>query len=90
MVNNKIQEINEKVQTSGKILKGTVVSTKMDKTIIVSVETKKVHPLYKKQYRSTKRFFAHNEDETIQAGDKVTIRESKPISKNKRWIVVKG
>ena len=69
--------------------KGKVVSTKMDKTIIVEVESYKTHSKYLKKYRVTKRFHAHCEDNSVKEGDTVTIQESTPISKTKRWVYIK-
>jgi len=66
---------------------GTVVSTKMAKTIIISTHTYKRHPKYLKKYRTTKKIYAHDENEVCQDGDTVTIRESRPLSKLKRWTV---
>lgn len=64
---------------------GTVVSTKMDKTIVVSTDSYMNHPKYHKRYKVTKRFYAHDEANTAQVGDKVTITETRPLSKIKRW-----
>lgn len=69
-------------------LVGTVVSDKMDSTIIVQVERLVKHPLYKKYIRRQNRFAAHDKDNACKNGDKVLITESKPISKTKRWRVV--
>lgn len=69
-------------------LKGTVVSTKMQKTAVVEVTRLKKHPKYKKYFRVTKRYKAHNEDESLKAGDKVTIESARPISKEKRWVII--
>jgi small subunit ribosomal protein S17 len=69
-------------------LKGKVVSTAMQKTIVVAVNKTKSDPLYKKRYTVTKKYKAHNEDNSIKVGDEVLIRESKPLSKHKRWIVI--
>lgn len=66
---------------------GTVTSNKMDKTIVVSVDTKKSHPKYHKEYKVTKKFYAHDEENKYQVGDVVTITESRPLSKLKRWEV---
>jgi len=66
-------------------LKGIVVSDKMDKTVIVQIESVKKHPIYKKRYKSHKRYKAHDEKNEYKIGDKVIIEESKPISKDKRW-----
>lgn len=64
---------------------GIVVSTKMDKTVIVSVENRYAHPLYKKTLKNTKRFFVHDEMNSCNIGDKVIVTETRPLSKNKRW-----
>jgi len=64
---------------------GKVVSNKMDKTIVVSVDTKKSHPKYHKEFKVTKKFYAHDEENQCNIGDVVTISESRPLSKNKRW-----
>jgi small subunit ribosomal protein S17 len=73
-----------------RIIKGTVVSNKMNKTVIVQVDRMVPHPKYSKRYRISNRFAAHNEDGAIQIGDTVTIQESRPLSKTKHWIVVKN
>lgn len=67
---------------------GVVIGTKMAKTVTVQVERLKSHPKYKKQYRVNNKFYAHNEDESIKVGDVVTIMETRPLSKLKRWVVV--
>lgn len=72
-----------------RILQGVVVSDKNTKTIVVEVERRYTHPLFKKTVRRSKKFHAHDEDDTFKVGDVVRIQESKPISKNKRWIVLK-
>ena len=64
---------------------GQVVSTKMQKTIVVAVEMRKAHPKYKRIVRSTKKFYAHDEQSSARLGDVVRIRESRPLSKLKRW-----
>lgn len=68
--------------------KGTVTSKSGDKSIVVTVNSYKMHPKYQKKYRVSKNFHAHDETNGAQVGDKVTIVESRPISKNKRWKVV--
>ncbi len=68
---------------------GTVVSAKNDKTIVVKVTTYKTHPIYKKQYQIDKKFHAHDPENKFNEGDKVTIYECAPISKNKKWTVEK-
>ncbi len=67
---------------------GKVVSNKMDKTVVVTVERKFPHPLYEKQVKKTKKFYAHDEENKCNEGDIVRIRESRPLSKLKRWVVV--
>jgi small subunit ribosomal protein S17 len=66
---------------------GRVVSNKMDKTAVVAVETLKRHPLYRKVIRTYKKFKAHDEQNQCQIGDLVRIVESRPLSREKRWIV---
>lgn len=68
-------------------LKGKVVSDKMEKTVVVAVERIVAHPVYKKQVKVTKRFKAHDES-GAKVGDEVTIEETRPISRGKRWKVV--
>ena len=64
---------------------GNVVSTKMQKTIVVEVEMRKAHPKYKRIVKSSKKFYAHDEQNSARVGDVVRIRESRPLSKLKRW-----
>ncbi|MCX7857382.1 MAG: 30S ribosomal protein S17 [Deltaproteobacteria bacterium] len=76
------------VQTSKKKkMVGTVISNKMQKTVVVEVEKLLKHPKYKKYLKRKKRYKAHDEKNECQIGDKVLIVESRPISKEKRWIV---
>ena len=75
-------------KTSKKQLKGIVVSSKMTKTVVVAVTNLKQHPIYKKRYRVTKRFKAHDEKNEYRVGDTVFIQECRPLSKDKRWRVV--
>lgn len=70
-----------------KVREGLVVSTKMAKTIVVAVENRRVHPLYKKAIRVTKKYKAHDENNACKPGDKVKIVETRPLSKGKRWRV---
>ena len=72
-----------------RVLSGTVVADKNDKTVVVRVERAYTHPLLKKTVRRSKKFHAHDEDSTFKVGDLVFIEESRPISKNKRWVVLK-
>lgn len=70
---------NRKVRT------GTVVSDKMDKTVVVAIESFVTHPLYKKQLKRTTKLKAHDENNECCMGDKVEIMETRPLSKDKRW-----
>ena len=67
---------------------GTVVSDKMDKTIVVAIEDNVSHPLYKKIIKRTVKFKAHDEKNEAKAGDRVKIMETRPLSKDKRWRLV--
>lgn len=83
MENNTIQKINHKQ------FEGMVVSDKMDKTIVVVVNRIKEHPRYKKRIKVTTRLKAHDENKEAHIGDYVLIEETKPISKDKRWRLVR-
>ncbi|MCK5934748.1 SSU ribosomal protein S17P [Fulvimarina manganoxydans] len=71
-----------------RILQGTVVSDKNDKTVVVLVERRFTHPLFKKTVRRSKKYKAHDENNQFKVGDRVAIQESAPISKDKNWVVV--
>jgi small subunit ribosomal protein S17 len=71
-----------------RVLQGTIVSNKNEKTVVVRVERRFTHPLLKKTVRRSKRYQAHDESNARKVGDTVFIQESKPISKTKRWVVV--
>jgi small subunit ribosomal protein S17 len=71
-----------------KVRVGKVVSDKMDKTIVVAVEERVMHPLYGKTVRRTKKFKAHDENNIAKVGDTVRIMETRPLSKEKRWRLV--
>ncbi|MEN2494829.1 MAG: 30S ribosomal protein S17 [Hyphomicrobiaceae bacterium hypho_1] len=71
-----------------RILQGTVVSDKNDKTVVVAIERRYTHPLYKKVVRRSKRYHAHDETNSRRIGETVLIQESAPISRNKRWVVL--
>ena len=77
-----------------KVREGRVVSAKMEQTVVVAVESRKPHPLYRRIVKSTKRYMVHNEDNQAHLGDLVRIEESRPYSKLKHWrvvqVVVKG
>ena len=69
-------------------LQGTIVSDKMKKTRVVSIERLKLHPRYLKHYKVTNRVKAHDANEEYKTGDRVVIQESRPLSKEKRWVIV--
>lgn len=71
-----------------RVMQGVVVSDKMDKTVVVKVERRVMHPLYKKFVRRSKRYLAHDEGNVGKVGDVVRIRECRPLSKRKCWEVV--
>lgn len=71
-----------------RILHGVVVSDKNDKTVVVEVERRYTHPLFKKTVRRTKKYHAHDEANSFKIGDRVQIMETAPISRNKRWTVL--
>jgi small subunit ribosomal protein S17 len=71
-----------------RILQGTVVSDKQEKTVVVRVERRFTHPLLKKTVRRSKHYHAHDENKACKVGDTVSIEETRPISKLKRWMVV--
>ncbi|MBU1292015.1 30S ribosomal protein S17 [Patescibacteria group bacterium] len=93
LLKKKTKKIKEETKVKepikkGRSLKGIIVSDKMDKTIVVLVNRYKEHPKYKKRYRVSKKYKAHDENNKYKIGDKVVIYESKPISKDKKWRVV--
>ena len=73
-----------------RVLQGVVVSDSGDKTVVVRVERRVMHPIYKKFVSRSKKYAAHDEDNRYRAGDAVRIEESRPISKRKSWIVIGG
>ena len=68
---------------------GIVISNKMEKTIVVNVESRYSHPMYSKIMVKTKKYLAHDENQECNIGDQVLVKESRPLSKRKRWILVK-
>lgn len=78
----------EKKRNSRKVRVGTVVSDKMDKTVVVAVERRVLHPLYGKPVVRTKKYHAHDEENMAREGDVVRIMETRPLSKTKRWRVL--
>jgi small subunit ribosomal protein S17 len=81
-------QVTEKPQSRALIKEGTVISNKMDKTIVVAVVSLKKHRIYKRTYKQTKHFYAHDEENVCQIGDVVRIQESRPLSKLKRWRLI--
>jgi small subunit ribosomal protein S17 len=75
---------------AGRILEGVVVSDKMDKTVVVLVERRVMHPVYKKFIRRSSKLAAHDERNACKVGDRVRIQECRPISRRKHWTVVAG
>ena len=75
----------EKTAGQRKVLVGLVVSTKMAKTIVVEVNRQKAHPLYRRVVKRSKKFYAHDEEQTARTGDSVRIEETRPLSRLKRW-----
>ena len=75
---------------SRRILQGVVVGDKAEKTVVVQVERRIQHPLYKKFIRRSKKYMAHDETNTRKIGDRVQIRECRPLSKSKHWEIVVG
>jgi small subunit ribosomal protein S17 len=73
-----------------RVLSGIVVSDKGNKTVVVQVERRYTHPVFKKTVRRTKKYHAHDEANKFKTGDKVNIEETAPVSKLKRWIVLEG
>ena len=71
-----------------RILKGVIVSDKMTKTVVVKVSSLKKHPKYKKYFKVSAKYKAHDEENQYHTGDQVLIKETRPMSKEKRWIVV--
>ncbi len=78
-----MENADKKIRT----LKGIVVSDKMQKTVVVAVSRLIKHPKYKKYYKVTKRYKAHDDKGECRTGDKVMIQETRPLSKEKRWVV---
>jgi small subunit ribosomal protein S17 len=83
MAETQVQQNEQTTRRNEKV--GQVVSTKMQKTIVVSVEMRKAHPKYKRVVKSNKKFYAHDEQNSARVGDVVRIRETRPTSKLKRW-----
>jgi len=79
----------QQIETSGRVLTGTVVSDKMNKTVTVLVERKVKHPLYGKIIRLSKKYHAHDENNDFHPGDIVTIEECRPLSRTKTWNVTR-
>ena len=82
------QEVKEE-RNLRKTMVGTVISDKMDKTIVVAVETRVKHPIYKKTVKRTYKLKAHDEENSCQVGDIVRVMETRPLSKDKRYRVVR-
>ena len=88
MSNKPVQNNTESTVPKGKILSGVVMSDKMKDTVVVSVMRFVKHPKYKKYYKISKKYKAHNPGNTVHTGDEVEIRETRPISKDKHFMVI--
>jgi small subunit ribosomal protein S17 len=77
--------LSQEVEKNKKVITGTVVSNKMDKTVVVSVVRKFIHPTFKKVVKRTKKFKCHDEKNECSVGDFISMREVRPLSKTKRW-----
>jgi small subunit ribosomal protein S17 len=71
-----------------RVFTGEVISDKMDKTIVVRVDSTKIHPRYRKRFTVSKKYKVHDEENKHKIGDKVTFMECRPLSKDKRWRVI--
>ena len=83
---NKDNENNKEKKSAKKGKVGVVVSDKMDKTVVVKIDRLKMHSKYKKKYKVSKKYKAHDAENKFKVGDKVMIMESSPISKDKKWV----
>ena len=84
------QSISQNSSHSQRSFQGVVVSDTMDKTIVVRVDRTRIHPKYRKRYAVSRRYQVHDEQNSYKVGDKVVFVECRPLSKNKRWRVVKA
>ncbi len=87
-VNKTVSQDEDVKKKSIRQLVGTVASAKMQKTVVVTVDKLKLHEKYRKQYKVSKKYKAHDEKSEYKAGDKVIIQETHPMSKEKRWTVI--
>jgi small subunit ribosomal protein S17 len=85
---NEIANVEIKKESQKRVLEGKITSNKSNKTITVSVERQVAHPLYRKYFKRSKKFIAHDEDNQCNIGDTVRIKESRPLSARKRWTLV--
>ena len=83
-----VQQVEETRKRKKKTLEGVVISTRMQKSVVVRVDRQVRHPLYQKTIRKSSKFMAHDEENKCRVGDRVVIRETRPISKRKCWRVV--
>lgn len=87
MKNNK-ESLPISEESKPRVIKGTVVSDKMQKTAVVEVLRLKKHPKYKKYYKVSQKFKAHNPEDKYHTGDKVWMKQIRPMSKDKRWLII--
>ncbi|MFA6306961.1 MAG: 30S ribosomal protein S17 [Patescibacteria group bacterium] len=83
-----IKQDNFKKEVIKRKFNGVVVGDKMDKTRVVSVESVKIHPMYKKRYKVNRKYKVHDEKNLYKTGDKVRFQECRPLSKDKRWRMI--
>lgn len=88
MEDDKVKQNKIEIKTIKRKFNGVVVSDKMNKTRVVSVESVKIHPRYKKRYHVSKKFKVHDEKNQYKVGDKVEFQECRPLSKDKKWRMI--
>jgi len=88
LMDNKKDNRQPQTKAKARLLKGIVFSDKMNKTIVVVVTRLKKHPKYKRRYKVTKKYKAHDEKNEYKIGDKAVIQECRPMSRDKRWIAI--
>lgn len=89
MENKKKKNVKKEDKALGRLLKGVITSDRMDKTVVVLVNRYKEHPKYKKRYKVSKKYKVDDPENKYKIGNKVIIQETRPISKDKRWKVIK-
>ena len=88
MTDSTVTPVTDETRNSRKVREGTVVSNKMNKTIVISIVDRVPHPRYSKFVARTKKLYAHDETNDAQIGDRVRVMETRPMSKQKRWRLI--